>query len=117
MSALVSQAEQIALQNDLFRSHLGVCRFPGAVMTTQGIGALPVDTQALIFQRLRLFDQFSEDNDPHGEHDFGAIEIEGQRNLWKIDYYADSSCTYGSEDPGDPARCYRVMTIMLAHEY
>jgi hypothetical protein len=32
--------------------------------------------------------QSPEDNDPHGEHDFGAFEHEGQRIFWKIDYYA-----------------------------
>jgi hypothetical protein len=28
---------------------------------------------------LRRFDSFTPDNDPHGEHDFGALDFKGQR--------------------------------------
>lgn len=68
---------------------------------------------------MRRFDAFTEDNDPHGEHDFGAFGIEGipEKIFWKIDYYADACGTFGSEDPADPARCFRVLTIMLASDY
>ena len=63
-----------------------------------------------------MFDSFTEDNDPHGERDFGAFEHEGQRIFWKIDYY-DRALTYGSENPADPQQTVRVLTIMLASEY
>jgi hypothetical protein len=60
----------------------------------------------------------TKNNDPHGEHDFGAFYINGVGKIsWKIDYYADASCAWGSEDPSDAARCYRVLTIMRAEEY
>jgi len=35
--------------------------------------------------KVESFDSFTEDNDPHGEHDFGAFEHEAQRIFWKID--------------------------------
>ncbi|WP_245516204.1 DUF3768 domain-containing protein [Ancylobacter aquaticus] len=67
--------------------------------------------------RVRHHDDFSPDNDPHDERDFGAIGLEGLgRVFWKIDYY-DPTLTLGSEDSADPARTRRVLTIMLAKEY
>lgn len=59
---------------------------------------------------------FSQANDPYAEHDFGAIDIEGNRLFWKIDYY-DLAREFGSTDPSDPAVTSRVMTIMMADEY
>lgn len=55
-------------------------------------------------------------NDPHGEHDFGSFDVDGERLFWKIDYY-DPSLSGGSEDPADEAATRRVITIMLALEY
>ena len=45
------------------------------------------------------------------------MEGVAEKLFWKIDYYADKSCTGGSEDASDPAHCFRVLTIMLASEY
>lgn len=69
-----------------------------------------------ILHAIAEFDDFTEDNDPHGEHDFGVIQFSGQKVFWKIDYY-DSSMEYGSPDPADAGVTSRVLTIMLAHEY
>lgn len=67
------------------------------------------------------FDAFTEDNDPHHEHDFGSIDYEGNRIFWKIDYYDHASFgtgrDMGSEDPSDAAKTLRVLTVMLAEEY
>jgi hypothetical protein len=54
--------------------------------------------------------------DPYGEHDYGSFEIDGQKLLWKIDYY-DTDLKYGSGDPSDPAVTRRVLTILLLSEY
>lgn len=62
------------------------------------------------------FDAFTPDIEPYEEHDFGAVEIAGQRVFWKIDYY-DTSLEYCSPDPSDPAVTTRVLTVMLANEY
>jgi hypothetical protein len=32
---------------------------------------------------VQAFDQFTEANVPHGEHDFGSIEILSERVIWK----------------------------------
>ena len=55
-------------------------------------------------------------NDPHGEHDFGSFALAGRKFFWKIDAY-DADMQFGSEDPTDPEKTTRVLTIMLAEEY
>ena len=91
--------------------------FSGGVVTlTAGIDALPVDTKEQLLAAVRAFKDFDEGNDPHGEHDFGAIEIEGIRAFFKVDYY-DRKLTMHTDDPTDPEQTTRVMTIMLAEEY
>ena len=86
------------------------------VMITQGVRQLGVMHQADIMHSLRNFEAFDEDNDPHGEHDFGAIDYAGLRLFWKIDYY-DIDMEMGSPDPTNPQVTCRIMTIMLAREY
>ena len=86
------------------------------ILKTQGIDALPIEDQLVILANIRDFDDFNEDNDPHGEHDFGSLDHHGQKIFWKIDYYAPDMM-HGSENPADPAQTVRVLTIMLANEY
>jgi hypothetical protein len=77
---------------------------------------LDLRVQSRIRELVETFSAFTHDNDPYGEHDFGAIEHDGTRVFWKIDYY-DTDYQYGSSDPSDPAQTRRVLTIMLADEY
>jgi hypothetical protein len=116
--------QTIADQNDRFRADFYIPSFgpravPGHIVCTGGIAALPPETQICIWAEVAKFSGFSEDNDPHGERDFGAFDMPGVEGkiFWKIDYYADKSCTTGSEDPADTARTFRVLTIMLASEW
>ena len=74
------------------------------------------DDTATIVERVKRFSDFTEDNDPHGEHDFGAFDHAGDKIFWKIDYY-DRDLQSGSPDPTDPEATTRVLTIMLAGEY
>jgi hypothetical protein len=107
------RTQTIAALNDLCRTAMGVA---GRVVQTPGINALPPEDQSAIRQRVELFNAFTPDNDPHGERDFGNFTHKGQRIFWKIDYY-DPSLTQGSEDPSDPKKTLRVLTIMLATEW
>lgn len=56
------------------------------------------------------FTNFTEDNDPWGEHDFGKLALDGHELCWKIDYL-DLSLMYGSPDPRDSARTRRLPTV------
>lgn len=98
--------------NDQFRQTM----IGGQVLMTVGIQHLPAPVQSEVFSRVQTFDAFTERNDPHGEHDFGSIAVQGYKVFWKIDYYAPDMMQ-GSEDPADPAQTKRVLTIMLAEEY
>ncbi len=106
------RAERIAQLNDAFRTNFD----GGQVVITQGILGLGDDAVAQTLMAVRHFDTFTESNDPYGEHDFGMIEIEGNRIYWKIDYY-DLALMHHSFDPADPNVTRRVMTVMLAGEY
>ena len=37
-----------------------------------------------------VYDEFTEDNDPYKEHEFGKCTVEGTDIFWKIDYYDTS---------------------------
>ena len=90
--------------------------FPGRWMITQGVIANGPEFMLRAVEDIRVFSAFDTDNDPYNEHDFGALEIEGEKLFWKIDYY-DKSLEFGSEDPADPAQTTRILTLMLASEY
>ncbi|MEO1263603.1 MAG: DUF3768 domain-containing protein [Bacteroidota bacterium] len=108
------KTERIAELNDKLRTTFNPAA--GMVMVTRGFQTLPPDDQIEILNLIKKFNDFSKGNNPYGEHDFGAIEKNGNRVFWKIDYY-NESMTKGSEDPSDPEKTRRVMTIMLAQEY
>jgi hypothetical protein len=105
--------KRIAELNDLCRTAMGVA---GKLFQTAGINALPPADQSRIREKVETFDRFTPDSDPHGEHDFGSLEHNGNKVFWKIDYYA-KDMENGSEDPSDPSQTVRVLTIMLAEEY
>lgn len=97
---------QQAILNDNFRK-LGF-----GVTITMGAAELP-DIIGLM-SAIRAYDHFTEDNDPHHEHDFGKLTWYGRVVYWKIDYY-DSQLKY-YEDPL-LGSCKRILTVMLAEEY
>ena len=106
------RAEAIARLNDAFRkSGAG-----GLIVATSGVRALDGFNQLDLIQALARYDGFDLDNDPHGERDFGDLEVWGAELLWKIDYY-DRELIYGSDDPADPEQTTRVLTVMLPQEY
>ena len=88
----------------------------GQTVLTSGVNSLPSDVRSIAIRKTVIFDAFTPENDPRGEHDFGNFELAGRRFFFKIDYY-DPSLESGSEDPADPKKTMRVLTLMLAEEY
>src|SRR5215213_4979772 len=111
MNEIVDVSRIRDLNDQLRRSLTG-----GVLMMTAGVIALGAKCQMAILSAVASFDGFSPEDDPYGEHDFGALTVEGERILFKIDYL-DRGLTGHSPDPADPTVTARVLTVMLAEEY
>jgi hypothetical protein len=115
-----TNSEQIRNLNDTFRKlepFEAQVKGLGRWVMTSGVSALVSREggQALV-KRVQTFNDFTEGNDPYGEHDFLSFEFMGAKLFGKIDYY-DKAMEYGSEDPADTSKTARVLTLMLASEY
>lgn len=102
----------IATLNDNFRKTFT----GGQVLLTAGIDFMSMDDKANILSKVRNFNDFTEDNDPYGEHDFGSFDCKGNKIFFKIDYY-DLNYEFMSKNPANPDITNRVLSIMLAEEY
>ena len=110
----MSPKEMIALPNDKARNGL----LPGStkVFLTRMVAALPDEVIADLRCAVASFEDFTEDNNPYRERDFGAVELAGERYFWKIDYF-DRTLRFGAEAPTDTSETMRVLTFMHASEY
>ena len=88
----------------------------GRIVITRGIQALGPDGVRQVLAAVANFDDFTEDNDPWGEHDCAILTVDGRRVIFKIDYF-DCDLAFHSPDASDPAVTERVLTVMLAEEY
>ena len=88
LAAAHEQTARIARLNDLARSAMGGAaqgsgdpkdRWKGCggvactAVATVGFRSLPDADQSQVRELIETFDAFTEDNDPHGERDFGTI--------------------------------------------
>ena len=123
------QTARIARLNDLARGAMGVAC---TAVATVGFRSLPDADQSRVRELIETYDAFDEDNDPHGERDFGCVyqlgngcwtterprvcDDERERVFWKLDYY-DHPMEFARDDAANPAVTRRVLTIMLSDEY
>lgn len=120
----MTDAERVArirALNDAFRTckDEAVLRKLGRFHLTNGVLNMDSTDIVAIGKKVEEFNTFTDDNDPHGEHDFGSFDYSGMKSakiFWKIDYYT-TDLKHGSPDPADPSVTCRVLTIMLASEY
>lgn len=96
-------SKAVAQKNDLLRQTFIGCR----VVMTEGIAHDPDKDK--IITAVRTFSDFTLDNDPYGEHDFGSFQI-NNTYFWKFDYYDDNYELY--QEDGN-----RVLTIGRMDEY
>ncbi len=114
MSHRQDRVDKIRALNDAFRNNLP----SGHLMLTRGVHALGLPGSALAIRKMVAFKDFTENNDPWEEHDFGIITVNGETLYWKIDQFQKGSgLTAGAEHPENAATTERVVTIMLASEY
>jgi len=107
----LSRSERIRQLNDEFRTTLDGER----CLFTPYVADMGVPFEIAALEAVKAYNAFTSENDPYGEHDFGIFEIDEELLVWKIDYY-DPSLRFGSQDPADPSRTKRVLTIMLEEE-
>ncbi|MCV6826079.1 MULTISPECIES: DUF3768 domain-containing protein [Halocynthiibacter] len=115
------KAKLIAEHNDRFRNTWGAdFTIPGQIVMTQAVAALSPAWITRAMAAIQRFDDFTEDNDPYGDHCFGAVEItvgDETKTIWfKIDLY-DWNLEYGAEDPTDLEKTKRVMTVLFPSDY
>ena len=105
--------EKIRALNDAFRTTMT----GGKVLLTAGVNALPSDVKAMVIRRVATFSEFNEDNDPHGEHDFGKLHARWTQVLFQDRLLRfEHGVRIGRSEPTrrkQPA----CLTIMLAEEY
>ena len=107
----------IAQQNDQFRQTWGAdFTIPGQILCTPGITEKGFGFEVAVMKAVMQFDDFTKDNSPYGERDFGSLTIEDVRIFWKFDLY-DADYQGGTPDATNPAVTRRVLTIMLPEEY
>jgi hypothetical protein len=108
-------AAQLAVQNDRFRSTFGAdFTIPGSVVFSEGVEALGGEFMQAAMVAVMQFDRFTPENDPHGDHGFGIVTVNGTRIFWKIDLFGTG--TRWSEAPADTTMTRRVLTIFLPTE-
>ncbi|MEG0868425.1 MAG: DUF3768 domain-containing protein [Hafnia sp.] len=63
-------------------------------------------------------EKFTDENDPHKEHDMAFFDVEGERYFFKIDYYdVNFEFHCGEENMLNDELCRRVLTIAHSSEY
>ena len=102
-------AAAIAKLNDELRQSIPHLPYPHQMVLTDEVAAVATDQLSELLNQVKSFNSFSEDNDPHGEHDFGKIMLQGDSFFWKFDYY-DPTMKYFEENG------QRVLTLMFCHE-
>ena len=109
---MLNNTDKIRQLNDSFRrTFIG-----GDVMLTLGIRMKSEKEVVDILERVRTFKDFTPANNPYSEDDSASFDHNGEKIIWKIDYY-DKNYRFLSDNPADPTITNRVLTIMTAEEY
>lgn len=108
---------RIRTLNDAFRQSIGTAALRGKLYMTAGVAAHGEPFGSKVIAAIKAFDAFTDEIDPHHEHDMVRVTIDDVTVWAKIDYYSTDDPDLGSDDPADPIKTERVMTILLPEEY
>lgn len=111
-SPISERTDRIRQLNDQLRTLRG----SGEIHIVGALAEMDEETQKKVLTAIMTFAGFNDGDDPYGEHDFGAVTVAGERFMFKIDYYAPD-LESGSDDPADPAKTVRVMSVFHASDY
>ena len=115
-----ARAARIAAQNDAFRKAVipcgPPCDLPGRVLVTRSVQARGDAFVRAALEAVAGDETFTPENDPYGDHGFGAVIVEATRVWWRIDLF-DLDFRFDSEQPDDPDATTRVLTIMLPEDH
>ena len=100
------EGRTIAEKNDKFRREFD----PNAMKIFVTSGVSNSNNVEKIINTVRVFDDFTADNDPYKEHDMAFFRVDGEMYFFKFDYY-DDNYKFFKEDGN------RVLTVGRAHEY
>ena len=118
MTETLTTTERIARLNDQLRQ--GNTKI-GEIRITQTVKALPPEYQQKLLQLVRDFNSFESGNDPYGERDFFAIQLDSKNYFFKIDYFDRKAWLnnqeVSSECPENSDKTWRVATLMKSNEY
>ncbi|WP_161500006.1 DUF3768 domain-containing protein [Bradyrhizobium sp. AC87j1] len=98
--------------NDAFRQTFT----SGLIQLSARVNALPDADKAMVLDKVRTQDLFDRDYDPYGEHTFLLVEHDGAVYFARIQYYG-ADLRRWSDDPSDPIKTVRVLTVMHEEEY
>jgi Protein of unknown function (DUF3768) len=110
--ALDNRSAKIRTINDRCRKHFMGC----IVSLTPSVLELDEPKRRELLTAVQDFEQFDSGNDPYHEHDFGCVEMFGEKWFFKMDYYSPDMRT-GSDDPSNVHETRRVLTIMHCQDY
>ena len=97
-----------AHRNDFHRDTL--CAYPGASMViTRGVKP----NKEAVLSALVEFKGFTPGDDPYGEHDFGAFDVDGTRYYFKWEDWTDVPVDMALPEGMGPL----LLTVMRADEY
>lgn len=116
---MTDTTERLRALNDALRTAqdpIAAMMTNGSLVITRAVADMGDAFVTACVSAVRRFDAFTDDNDPHGEHDMAFLDVAGERVFWKIDYY-DRELQLLSPDPCDAGLPRRILTIGLASDY
>jgi hypothetical protein len=109
----MNKRAEIRRLNDCFRKNPQLL---GKIVMTRNVADMGPVFLVKCLYTLKVYDAFTKDNDPYGEHDMCTFEVDGQKVWFKIEYF-NHDMTAGSEDPANPAVTVRLGTLLFPEDY